>query len=195
MSSPTDEADLLGRLQQGDRAAFAQCVAEHQQVVWRMVWRYVRNDADASDLTQAAFVRAWQSAPQFRGDASIRSWLVRIACNLALNHLRDRGRWRGGEVEPDTLAAGDPDAVPAFELLAERESQAQLRAAVAGLPAKQRLVVELRVQEELSFREVADAAECSEDAAKANFHHAMKRLRSLLGGRSAGKERAGGSHG
>lgn len=171
-----DEARLLERFRSGDRQAFGELVQRHQRQVYYLVWRYVRNDEDAKDLTQATFVRAWQNAANFRGDACVRTWLYRIAVNLALNHVRDRGRWQGADVEPESLPVESATA----ERLAEAETSQQLLKAVEQLPPKQRLVVELRVQEGLTFREVADVAECSEDAAKANFHHAIKRLRTLL---------------
>lgn len=175
---PSDDALLLERFRLGDRDAFADLVQRYQRQVYYLVWRYVRNEEDAKDVTQATFVRAWRAAATFRGESSIRTWLYRIGVNLALNHVRDRGRWQASEVEPEALPV-EPGGIE--RLVLAHDSQ-QLRQAVAQLPPKQRLVVELRVQEDMSFREVADVAECSEDAAKANFHHAIKRLRAMLGG-------------
>lgn len=173
---PSDEALLTERFRKGDRAAFAELVRRHQRTAFAVVWRMVRNDEDAKDIAQAAFVRAWQSADSFRGDASFRTWVLRIAGNLALNHVRDRGRWRA-----DPLDDNAGDAAPlATEVLGDAETQAQVARAIETLPPRQRLVVELRVQEGLSFAEVAEATASSEDAAKANFHHALKRLRALL---------------
>ncbi len=172
----SDEALLTERFRKGDRAAFAELVRRHQRTAFAVVWRVVRNDEDAKDIAQAAFVRAWQNADSFRGDASFRTWVLRIAGNLALNHVRDRGRWRA-----DPLDDNAGDAAPlATEVLGDAETQAQVARAIETLPPRQRLVVELRVQEGLSFAEVAEATASSEDAAKANFHHALKRLRALL---------------
>ena len=175
-SAVPSEQDLLDRLRAGDRVAFSAWVSQHQRPLFAVVWRYVKNDQDAQDVVQAAFIRAWQGLPTFRGDASLRTWLYRIAVNLALNHKRDaQGR-------PDTAIpehAASPDQ-PVLVRLAEAEMHERLSAAVEELPKKQRLVVELRVQQELSFREVADVVASTEDSAKANFHHAIKRLRALL---------------
>ena len=176
MTVAVDEAALTERFRHGDRSAFAELVRRHQRTAFAVVWRYVRNDEDAKDIAQAAFVRAWQNADTFRGDASFRTWVLRIAGNLALNHVRDRGRWRADELDENTV-----DGLPtASESLGQAQTSELLRQAVETLPPKQRLVVELRVQEGLSFREVADATATSEDSAKANFHHALKRLRALL---------------
>ena len=173
-----DESALVERLRAGDRAAFDQLVATHQRTLYAIVLRYVKNDSDAQDVVQATFVRAWRALPTFRGDASLKTWLYRIGVNQALNH--QRGLKSRGTVEiPEHAASGD--ALP-IERLAHAETQEQLLAAVDKLPAKQRMVVELRVQQGLSFKEVADVVDSTEDSAKANFHHALKKLRTLLSG-------------
>ena len=170
------EQELLRRLRAGDHAAFSAWVQQHQRALFAVVWRYVKNDQDAQDVVQAAFIRAWQGLPAFRGDSSLRTWLFRIGVNLALNHKRDaRGR-PSGEI-PEHAASPEQ---PIVARLAEAEMHDRLTAAVDELPKKQRLVVELRVQQDLSFREVAEIVASTEDSAKANFHHALKRLRALL---------------
>lgn len=178
VSEPTDlDAALVARAQRQERGAFDALVRRHQRGVWRVVRRYLRNDADASDVTQQAFVRAFKSLERFRGEASVRTWLYRIGINLALNHLRDRAREQPSEIADDALSA---PAVGVTALLTA-ERGARLRAAVATLPPKQKLVLELRVFDDLPFREVAVLAECTENAAKVSFHYAVKKLRELLG--------------
>ncbi len=175
---PTDlDRVLVARAQRGDRAAFEQIVRRHQRGLWHVARRYLRSDADAADVTQQAFVRAYQAIGGFRGDASVRSWLYRIAINLSLNAVRDRGREQPTELDDDALSV---DATGADRLEGDQRAAA-LRAAIAELPPKQKLVLELRVFDELSFREVAALADCTENAAKVSFHFAVKRLRTLLG--------------
>lgn len=177
--APVDlDAGLVARSRRGDRDAFEAIVRRHQRGLWRLVRRYVRSDDDASDVTQQAFVRAYRALDGFRFEASVRSWLYRIGINLALNHVRDRAREQPSELDPDALAV---NAVGAGGLEAS-EQQAALRAAIAELPPKQKMVLELRVYDELSFREVAALCDCTENAAKVSFHFAVKRLRTLLGG-------------
>ncbi len=175
-----DDNRLLQQVVQGDRQAFAVLVRRHQRTVFHVAWRYVGDDEDARDVTQAAFVRAWQNCASFRGDSSFRTWLVQIAINLALNFRRDRSRRRQEPLGDEQTTLPDPHTQHPTDRIAHAETAEQLRQAVEALPPKQRMVVELRVHEGLSFKEVADIAECSEDAAKANFHYALKRLRSLL---------------
>ena len=171
------DRELAERFRDGDRAAFDLIVRRHQKGMWRLVRRYVKSDADAADVTQLAFVRAFRGLAAFRGTATVRSWLYRIAINCALSWLRDHRREQPAEIADDALT----DANPALAQLSAGDDRAQLRRAIALLPAKQKLVLELRVFDDLSFKEVAELADCSENTAKVNFHYAVKRLRDILG--------------
>jgi RNA polymerase sigma-70 factor (ECF subfamily) len=175
------DRELVDRYRGGDRSAFDQLARRHQRALWRLARRYVKNDADASDVVQQAFVRALRGLDGFRGAASVRSWLFRITINAALNHVRDHGRERPDELAEDALTAR---ATGAARLLAA-EAHDRLIGAIGTLPAKQRMVLELRVFDELSFREVAELADCTENAAKVNFHYAVKRLRQVLAGQDS----------
>jgi RNA polymerase sigma-70 factor (ECF subfamily) len=179
--SADPDSDLLPALREGDRRAFDQLIRRHQRGVWRVVQRYLKNDADTADVVQQSFVRALRALASFRGAATLRSWLYRIAINCALSWIRDHKR----EVptEPSDLSGEDGATGSEPTVLHQLESRDRgeaLRAAVARLPPKQKLVLELRVFDDLSFREVAELAECSENTAKVNFHYALKRLRELM---------------
>ncbi|MBP9088454.1 MAG: sigma-70 family RNA polymerase sigma factor [Kofleriaceae bacterium] len=184
-AQPEDSAVELQA--QRDRACITACLAgrttefdslvkAHQRGVFYLVRRYVRAEADAADVTQQAFVRAFRALAQYRGDATPRSWLYRIAINCALSWLRDHKREAASEITDNMLVT---DATGASDLV-EAQRKTALRAAIAQLPPKQRQIVELRVFDDLSFREVAQIAECNENTAKVNFHHALRRLRELL---------------
>ena len=176
--TPADpDHELAARFRDGDRAAFDLLVRRHQKGIWRLVRRYVKSDADAADVTQLAFVRAFRGLAAFRGSATVRSWLYRIAINCALSWLRDHRREQPTELAEDALT----DANPAPAQLAAGDDRTQLRRAIEQLPPKQKLVLELRVFDDLSFKEVAELADCSENTAKVNFHYAVKRLRDILG--------------
>jgi RNA polymerase sigma-70 factor (ECF subfamily) len=170
--------ELAERFRDGDRAAFDVLVRRHQKGMWRLVRRYVKRDADAADVTQLAFVRAFRGLTAFRGTATVRSWLYRIAINCALSWLRDHRREQPTEISEDALT----DDNPALAQLCAGDDRTRLRNAIAQLPPKQKLVLELRVFDDLSFKEVAGVADCSENTAKVNFHYAVKRLRDILGG-------------
>ena len=167
-----EDAELVARFLGGERAAFDALVVRYQRPIYWLALRYVGNDADAKDVAQRALVQAFVKVRALRDVGSFRSWVYRVAVNLALNLVRDR---KPADALDENVAVAAPR-----ERLLEDETQRQLRAAVAKLPPQQRLVVELRVFEELPFRAVAEVAECSEDAAKVSFHHALKKLRVLM---------------
>lgn len=174
-----DDPDLplVERFRSGERRAFDEIVRRHQTALWRMARRYVKNDADASDVVQQTFVRAFRGLAKFRHAATVRTWLYRISINLALNHVRDRAREEPRD--PEALDAGSTGATGPQRII-DGEDAARLRAAIEALPPKQRMVLELRIFDELPFKEVADLADCTENAAKVNFHYAVKRLREIL---------------
>jgi RNA polymerase sigma-70 factor, ECF subfamily len=171
------DRELAERFRDGDSAAFDLLVRRHQKGMWRLVRRYVKRDADAADVTQLAFVRAFRGLAAFRGTATVRSWLYRIAINCALSWLRDHRREQPAELDDEALT----EASPVIAQISAGDDRARLRRAIAQLPPKQKLVLELRVFDDLPFREVAELAECSENTAKVNFHYAVKRLRDILG--------------
>jgi RNA polymerase sigma-70 factor (ECF subfamily) len=174
--STDPDRTLIDRHRAGERGAFDDLVRRHQRALWRLARRYVKNDADAADVVQQAFVRAFRAVDSFRGAATVRSWLYRITINAALNHVRDHGRERPDEIAEDALT----ERAEGSRRIEAAETHDRLLAAVAALPDKQRAVLELRVFDELSFREVAELTASTENAAKVNFHYAVKRLRQLL---------------
>jgi len=173
------DRELVDRFRAGERAAFDLLVRRHQKGMWRLARRYVRSDSDAADITQLAFVRAFRGLASFRGAASVRSWLYRIAINCALSWIRDHRREQPSEIAEDALSEDNP--APAR--IADGQTSLRLHAAIAQLPPKQKLVLELRIFDDLSFKEVAELADCTENTAKVNFHYAVKRLRDILGTR------------
>ncbi|MCG8422882.1 MAG: sigma-70 family RNA polymerase sigma factor [Proteobacteria bacterium] len=177
-----DDLALVQRCRAGDRRAFDKIVQRYQRPIYYLAMRYLKNDADAADMVQKTFVRVFKSIARFRGDASFRTWLYRIAINLCLNHIRDHRREQTVEIRDDALTTAP---LGASRMIREKEVQ-RVRDAIEQLPPKQRMVLELRVYDELSFREVAALASCSENAAKVNFHHAVKKLRTLVAEDDAG---------
>jgi RNA polymerase sigma-70 factor (ECF subfamily) len=177
--SPTEEVDpdaaLVAQFLAGDRAAFDALVRRHQASVRRLVLRYVKSEADAKDVTQIAFVRAFEKLSEFRGEAAFRTWLFRIAINLALNHVRGTP----ADLAPIGDVAAFTKSLETSQLVAA-EVWRKVSARLDDLPPKQRLALELRIFHDLSFDEVAAVAGFSVQSAKANFHHAIKRLRGLL---------------
>jgi len=181
MGAPDETPDeaLVARAQKGDRAALETLVRRHQRAVFQLCVRYVRDRDEAADLVQRTFVRAMAKIGELRAAEVFRPWLLRIGANLALNHLRDHARFVP-EDAAEAAASAASAAAPAAERLEAGEAAQALRQAVDALPTKQRMTLELRVYEELSFREIAEALGTSEGAAKVNFHYAVRNLRARL---------------
>lgn len=170
-----NEEELIQRARQGDATARDCLARNHRAIVMRVIQRYVRGP-DAEDVAQRAIMRALDRLDSFRGEASFRSWISRIASNTALNHLRDTRREIPSEFDEADLVT---NSLGTSRLVAQ-EAKLRLRAAIEKLPDKQRHCVQLRLFQDLSFAEVASELNISEDSAKVNFHHAMKRLRDVL---------------
>jgi RNA polymerase sigma-70 factor (ECF subfamily) len=174
---PEDDPDaaLVALARRGERLAQRDLVQRHRAALERLLAsRYLKNPDDAAEITQDAFARAFQRIDTFSGQGPFRAWLFRIGINLALNHLRH-------EVEMDPLDVED-DRLFTNSLGTSRLVAADLRRrvseAIARLPPKQRLVMELRIYHQMTFEEVATVAGISVDSAKVNFQHALRRLRS-----------------
>jgi RNA polymerase sigma-70 factor (ECF subfamily) len=177
----TPDEVLVTRAQRGDRTALGLLVRRHQRALFALCLRYVRDTDEAADLVQRSFVRAMAKLSDLRDAAVFRSWLLRIGAHLALNHLRDNARFVSDDGEDERPS--DPEralSIPVLERLEAAESSAALRDAVRALPTKQRMTLELRIYEDLPFREIAAALDISEGAAKVNFHYAVRKLRALL---------------
>jgi RNA polymerase sigma factor (sigma-70 family) len=180
--APYDDA-LLCAFLAGDDEAFGELVRRHERAVLRVVRRYARNAGDERDLAQRAFLKAFQAVRHGRwlgrGAVPFRAWLFRIAVNLGRNHLRDSLRWRQAPAAVAERIAVAPVGAAALER-AERERA--VREAVLLLPRRQREVLTLRVDAELSFREIAEALGMTELNARVHFHHAARRLRDAVAG-------------
>jgi RNA polymerase sigma-70 factor (ECF subfamily) len=172
---PEDEA-LRDRFRSGDRAAFDEVVTRHRRMVYLMALRVLGRHEDADEAAQQTFVRAWKACRRFRGDASIRTWLVRIVLNVSRTMRARRPDHR--EFEPET--ASDP-ACGAEERIRREQLRRRVRTAVDRLPPRQREVVLLKVFGEMTYREVARTMELSEGAVKAHLHQAVSNLRRLMG--------------
>ncbi len=189
---PEPDEALVARAQRGDRAALGQLVRRHQRALFALCLRYVRDADEAADLVQRAFVRAMTKLGELREAGSFRSWILRIGAHLSLNHLRDNARFVAEDEGADRPASSDDaSALPAPDRLEMAEQAEALRAAVRALPTKQRMTLELRIYEDLSFREISTALEISEGAAKVNFHYAVRKLRASLGPNPGGAARRG----
>lgn len=166
------DLELVEKVKAGDRRAFSELVRRHQRSVLRMSLRFVKDMDTAEDVTQDAFIKAYEKLNSFEGRASFKSWLFQIAVNTARNKLRE---WKRDTVDiADVHLAVDAEAEVTLVHTAVADL---LHKEVEKLPFKQKTALVLRVYEDLSFNEIADIMECPYDTAKANYRHALLKLR------------------
>ncbi len=178
------DVELLRTFLGGGDWAFGELFRLHAPVVLSVVRRYASGPEEARDLVQRTFLRALEAARRDLGEqggAGFRPWLIRIAVNLAKNHVRDASRRQKASL---AAAAEQTSAVlPSPDGAIDRDRRARrMRLAVLQLPRRQREVVTLRIDTDLSFAEIGEALGITENNAKVHFHHAAKRLRELLAG-------------
>lgn len=178
------EDDLLERARQGDTRAFDNLVTRHRSGVYARIIQIVRNPDDALDLAQEAFVRAWKSLAKFDGRHSFASWVLRIATNAAIDHLR-RMRLRTAEEWNEQAPAADsrttPTAAPRPDAHAdEEEIRRRIELALDQLSPDHRAVLLLRETEGLSYEEIAGTLSCSMGTVMSRLFHARKKMQLLL---------------
>lgn len=162
----------------GGAEAFEVLVRRHQRTIYQVCYRFVRDHGEASDAMQDVFLRAWRALPRFKGEAAFATWLYRIAVNACLTRVASRRPATGALA--DAADVPDPHATPTSALLA-RERATRVRRAIGRLPARQRATVILRVFHDLPHADIAAALGTSVGAVKANFFHALRNLKRLLG--------------
>jgi RNA polymerase sigma-70 factor (ECF subfamily) len=182
--SPTD-GELIARVLAGDQGAYAVLVERHSDLVYAIVSRIVLNEADAADVAQEAFVRAYHALGRFRGDSKFSSWLYRIAVNRSLTHLK-RTKRRAAVLDPTSGARAEVEASLGAppespdEAVLKDERRATVRAAVSQLPPRYRAVVTLFYLEEKSYREVAEILGIPMGTLKTHLHRARALLKEAL---------------
>ena len=176
-----DDRALVEACLGGRREAFDVIVERHQRQVYHLCYRFVGNHEDASDLAQDVFVRAYRGLRGFKGQSALGTWLYRISVNVCLNRVGSAAP-RFEPLEPADRA--DPQAERADQAILRHERAAEVRAAIARLPKKQRATLILRVYHDLPHDEIAGILGSSVGAVKANFFHALANLKKLLQTRS-----------
>lgn len=193
---PSDEAqrqrdaDLVARAHGGDEAAFETIMRQHNRLLFRCARGIVADDAEAQDVVQEAYLKAFAGLHGFRGECALGTWLARIAVRIALDQQRKRGRVVTFEERPDPdsttpmehLMARNAPAAEAPDSQAERgELRAALQRAIDSLPPIYRSVFILRAVEEMSVEDSASCLQVSCDVVKTRYLRARALLRDALG--------------
>ena len=184
-----DETILVARLRNGDERAFEDLVRTFGGRLLAVARRFVRNDEDAQDIVQSAYLSAFRALDQFEGNCQLSTWLHRIVVNTALMKLRSKRRKPEESIE-DLLPAFQEDGhhveqfsdwnTPADLLIERSQTRATVRACIDQLPDNYRAVLLLRDIEERSTQEVADALAMTPTAVKVRLHRARQALSTLL---------------
>lgn len=189
LGATTPEEELVARAAAGEAAAFEQLMRRYNRLLFRSVRSILKNDGEAEDAAQEAWLRAWRALPEFRAQSRLSTWLVRIAVNEALGRLRRttapviplEAAMSSREPEIQAAFTEQPDRGP-DRLLARAQVRALLESRIDLLPERYRTVFMLRAVEELSVAETAEALDMPEATVRTRFFRARALLREGLAG-------------
>jgi RNA polymerase sigma-70 factor (ECF subfamily) len=192
MSSQQDKSlsdvDLARAAQKGDMGAFEELVARHRDQIYARAFSMVRNEDEALDLSQEAWVKGWQRLAQFHGEASFATWMTRIVINLCLDQLRKQKRQRAESIEVLEEEVGGierfmPVTLPNPAAGLERmELKERIDRALDQLSPEQRAVLVLHEFEDLEYKDIAGRMGCSIGTVMSRLFYARRKLASLLAG-------------
>ncbi len=187
MTADASDLSLVQRVQRGDRGAFDVLVLKYQHKVVKLVMRYVRNPAEAEDIAQDAFIKAYRALPQFRGDSAFYTWLYRIAINTAKNAVVARDR---NPVDFDLDMTNNDESYEMQGRLKDSETPEALvltdeirttvNNAIANLPDDLREAIVLRELEGLSYEEIAARMDCPVGTVRSRIFRAREAIDSRL---------------
>lgn len=184
-SSPSDD-ELVKAAKRGNMAAFEELVARHRDKIYARAFSMMRNEDEAIDLSQEAWVKSWQRLKQFQGESSFGTWMTRIVINLCLDQLRRRKRQRTESIEEMSEESGGVErqmpvvTVNPTERLERGELRKKIDQALAQLSYEHRTVLVLHEFEELEYKEIAKTMECSIGTVMSRLFYARRKMAVLL---------------
>jgi RNA polymerase sigma-70 factor (ECF subfamily) len=182
-----EDRELIQRAQDGDQAAFRRLVERHQRPAFAVALGLVRDENDAREIVQEAFLRVHRGLHKFEGGSSFFTWLYRIVTNLAIDLMRKPGR-RDAELD-DNQAAGEAgdfplvsriDGADPLDVIRRREIAQRIQAALDALPPYHRGVILMREVEGMSYEEMAQAMGVSKGTIMSRLFHARQKLQRAL---------------
>lgn len=184
-SSASDET-LVREAQRGDMPAFEELVARHRDKVYSRAYSMMRSEDDALDLSQEAWVKAWQRLVQFQGESSFATWITRIVINLCLDAMRKQKRLQAESIDQMDEESGGVERhlpvvqVDMLERLDREELRARIDAGLSQLSEAHRTVLILHEFEGLEYKECAKRMGCSIGTIMSRLFYARRRLAALL---------------
>src|SRR5256885_500685 len=184
--SSMEDPELVGRAQQGDMAAFEELVSRHRDKIYARAFSMMRNEEEAIDLSQEAWVKGWQRLKQFQGEASFGTWMTRIVINLCLDQLRKQKRHRIESIEAMTEESGGVERqMPVVTVnptagLERSELRQRINEALEKLSHEHRTVIVLHEFEEMEYKEIAKTMGCSIGTVMSRLFYARRKMAALL---------------
>jgi RNA polymerase sigma-70 factor (ECF subfamily) len=186
--STAKDEELVKSAQKGDMAAFEELVARHRDKIYARAFSMLRNEEEATDLSQEAWVKGWQRLVQFQGDSSFATWMTRIVINLCLDQLRKNKRVKSESIdEMNEETGGVERQMPVItpnptEGLERSELRARIDKALGQLSYEHRTVLVLHEFEELEYKLIAKKMGCSIGTVMSRLFYARRKMASLLAG-------------
>jgi RNA polymerase sigma-70 factor (ECF subfamily) len=183
------DVQLMLRFRSGDEEAFRELFEKHSRAIVNFAYNFVGSRPRAEELAQDIFLQIYRAGPRYEPHAKFTTWLYRIATNACLNEVRrPERRYATKPLEHDAddgreraeIGIADPQAITGESALAGRELEARIRGVLGDLPDNQRAALILSRVDGLSYREVADALECTESAVKSLVFRATATMRKEL---------------
>ena len=177
---------LVRRAQRGNMVAFEELLGRHRDKIYARAFSMMRNEDEAVDLSQEAWVKGWQRLKQFHGDSSFVTWMTRIVINLCLDQLRKQKRQRAESIEHiDEELGGIERQMPAVTVnptagLERKELRARIDKALNQLSYEHRTVLILHEFEDLEYKEIAKRMQCSIGTVMSRLFYARRKLATLL---------------
>jgi RNA polymerase sigma-70 factor, ECF subfamily len=184
--SSADDPALVRAAQAGDMAAFEELVARHRDKIYGRAYSMMRNEEEAIDLSQEAWVKGWQRLKQFQGEASFGTWMTRIVINLCLDQLRKQKRQRTESIEAmDEDSGGVERQMPVVTVnptagLERVEVRQRIDRALNQLSHEHRTVLVLHEFEEMEYKEIAKTMGCSIGTVMSRLFYARRKMAVLL---------------
>jgi RNA polymerase sigma-70 factor (ECF subfamily) len=189
LNDPDEDFRLVARAQGGDLKSYDALITRHRGKIFAMIRNMIHQEADAWDLSQEVFIKAWQALPRFEAKARFSTWLYRIAHNVVYDFTRKRKIESAGELNDEIFNADriDPAAVATPGVtespdatMVHGELRAKIEAALGKISAEHREVVILKDVQGLSYKEIADAMDCTLGTVMSRLFYARQKLQALL---------------
>jgi RNA polymerase sigma-70 factor (ECF subfamily) len=184
--SSSNDQTLVRAAQRGDMGAFEELVARHRDKLYARAFSMMRNEEEAIDLSQEAWVKGWQRLSQFQGESSFGTWMTRIVINLCLDQLRKQKRQRSESIEAmEEESGGVERQMPVITVnptagLERTELRQRIDKALSQLSHEHRTVIVLHEFEEMEYKEIAKTMGCSIGTVMSRLFYARRKMAALL---------------